>query len=309
MSYNTGINQLVKTQEFFSNTTAEDQPITQTNLSLIANLAYVKNWASSVISGYLPINNPIFTGTLTSSSGGSINLSMPSSTLSVPTIPTNTNFTGQPTIQISGNQYSIAVRNIGEVKMFVTSTAPSNYLLCNGQQHLSADYPQLYAIIGTNYGGNGTYFNVPDMVSRFPIGASSPNQPPEPPSSNFATGNGASGGNNNAIYFCDFGGVNIPQPVPPVVSTLPPHSHNIIDEGHQHFTGLGSNQTTLLGIPVNDFVQPGSTQGYATEYAKTGVVIQTNGTNITQGNDPVSGLSGVNLSPPYLAVNYFICYQ
>jgi len=307
MSYNTGINQLVKTQEFFSNTTAEDQPITQTNLSLIANLAYVKNWAASVISGFLPINNPIFTGTLTSTSGGSISLTMPSSTLSVPTIPTNTNFTGQPTIQISGNQYSIAVRNIGEVKMFLTSTAPSNYLLCNGQQYLVADYPQLYALIGTNYGGNGTYFNVPDMVSRFPIGANSNRGPPFPPASNFATGNGASGGNNNAIYYCDFAGVNVSQPVAPLVSTMPPHSHNVIDTGHQHFTGLASNLTTILGIPVSDFVQPTYTEGYSTEYATTGIVISANGYNISQSNDPVSGLFGVNLSPPYLAVNYFIC--
>ena len=62
MSYNTGINQLVKTQEFFNNTTAEDQPITQTNLSLIANLRYVQNWVVSAITGYLPTNNPNFIG-------------------------------------------------------------------------------------------------------------------------------------------------------------------------------------------------------------------------------------------------------
>jgi hypothetical protein len=44
MSYHSGINQQVLQQEFFNNTIATDQPITQNNLSLIANLKYVQNW-------------------------------------------------------------------------------------------------------------------------------------------------------------------------------------------------------------------------------------------------------------------------
>lgn len=50
----------------------------------------------------------------------------------------------------------------------------SSRLLCDGQAVLRADYPELFAAIGTLYGaGNGTTtFNVPDFRDKFPIGVS-----------------------------------------------------------------------------------------------------------------------------------------
>ena len=45
------------------------------------------------------------------------------------------------------------------------------YLLCNGQAVNIVDYPQLYNVIGTTYGGSGTVFNVPNLKKRFPLGA------------------------------------------------------------------------------------------------------------------------------------------
>ena len=89
MAYNTGINQRVREQEFFTNTIAQDQTLTQTNLSLIANLRYVQTYLSNIVRNYLPVLNPNFQGTLTSSTGGSINLTGNSS-LYVPTITGNT---------------------------------------------------------------------------------------------------------------------------------------------------------------------------------------------------------------------------
>jgi microcystin-dependent protein len=39
---------------------------------------------------------------------------------------------------------------------------PSGWLLCDGSSYAVADFPDLYAAIGNDWGGNGTTFNVPD---------------------------------------------------------------------------------------------------------------------------------------------------
>src|SRR5688572_33507625 len=52
------------------------------------------------------------------------------------------------------------------------ATVPSGWLLCNGQEVLRADYPELFTAIGILYGaGNGkTTFLVPDYRARFLAG-------------------------------------------------------------------------------------------------------------------------------------------
>jgi microcystin-dependent protein len=60
----------------------------------------------------------------------------------------------------------------GVVSPFVGSSAPTNWLLCDGANLLRADYPRLFNVIGTNFGSvDGTHFNVPDLRSRQPVGA------------------------------------------------------------------------------------------------------------------------------------------
>ena len=45
------------------------------------------------------------------------------------------------------------------------------YILCNGQDLNIVDYPELYNVIGTTYGGSGTVFKVPNLKKRFPLSA------------------------------------------------------------------------------------------------------------------------------------------
>ncbi|MDQ6524330.1 tail fiber protein [Nocardioides sp. LHD-245] len=61
----------------------------------------------------------------------------------------------------------------GVVEMFAgpTSKIPPTKLLCNGASYAVADYPYLFAVIGYTHGGSGAFFNVPNLVDRFPIGA------------------------------------------------------------------------------------------------------------------------------------------
>lgn len=42
---------------------------------------------------------------------------------------------------------------------------------CEGQRLLKKDYPVLFSIIGYTYGGEGDYFNLPDMREYVPCGA------------------------------------------------------------------------------------------------------------------------------------------
>jgi microcystin-dependent protein len=60
----------------------------------------------------------------------------------------------------------------GAVVPYAGSSPPNGYLLANGEAVNRADYPQLFAVIGTTYGpGNGTTtFNLPNMEGRFPLG-------------------------------------------------------------------------------------------------------------------------------------------
>ncbi len=50
----------------------------------------------------------------------------------------------------------IASGHVGEIKLFPVDTPPAHTLVCNGAELSIAVYPELYAVIGTKYGGNGT---------------------------------------------------------------------------------------------------------------------------------------------------------
>ena len=58
----------------------------------------------------------------------------------------------------------------GEGKLWFTGTAPTGWLLCNGDAVSRSTYADLFAVIGTTFGvGDGsTTFNVPDFRGRVP---------------------------------------------------------------------------------------------------------------------------------------------
>ena len=61
---------------------------------------------------------------------------------------------------------------VGAMIMYAGSTAPSGWLLCNGQAVSRSTYSALFSAIGTIWGtGDGsTTFNVPDMRESAPVG-------------------------------------------------------------------------------------------------------------------------------------------
>ena len=61
----------------------------------------------------------------------------------------------------------------GLISPFGGSTAPTGWLLCQGQAVSRTTYASLYTAIGTTYGigDNSTTFNLPDLLGRAPIGS------------------------------------------------------------------------------------------------------------------------------------------
>ncbi len=87
---------------------------------------------------------------------------------------------------------------VGAVLPYAGATAPSGYLLCDGQAVSRTTYATLFALIGTTYGvGDGSLtFNVPDLRGRFALGkddmgGSSANRVTATEADNLGQGSGA----------------------------------------------------------------------------------------------------------------------
>ena len=233
--------------------------------------------------------------------GDSINLT---GSLSVPTITSNTNFTSIPTIEVNSVKYNISSAPVGTIKMLINNTiTPAGFLLCDGASYLIADYPNLYASIGNTYGGNSTNFNVPNMQSAFPIGGNNINSL-GCATSNFVAGNGQSGATNTFAPSANFGGATTS--IPPLLTEAPSHTHSVNDPGHSHTIDYVPLDAPYITIPPvgQSLITPYSGTDVTTT-STANVTVLNYGTNI-QATDSVSNLSGVNISPPYVAVFYYI---
>ena len=60
---------------------------------------------------------------------------------------------------------------MASVDMWAPDFAPRNWAFCHGQILSIADNTALFALLGTNYGGDGrTTYGLPDMRGRIPVG-------------------------------------------------------------------------------------------------------------------------------------------
>lgn len=61
---------------------------------------------------------------------------------------------------------------LGEIRLTASSFSPTQWLPCQGQLLHINEYQELFALIGTTYGGNGqTTFALPDLRGRLILGA------------------------------------------------------------------------------------------------------------------------------------------
>ena len=67
---------------------------------------------------------------------------------------------------------------IGDICITAANYCPEGTALAHGQEMSISGNEELYAVLGTTYGGDGrTNFNLPDLQGRVPVGAGKMNQP------------------------------------------------------------------------------------------------------------------------------------
>jgi len=118
-------------------------------------------------------------------------------------------------------------RVIGEIIAYAGDTSPdANWLPCDGASLLRADYPDLFAVVGTAYGSvDGTHFSLPDIAGRSPVGS------------------GSGAGLTPRAIGDSFGEENHTLSV----AETPSHTHT--DTGHTHIEGVATAFASLTGTP------------------------------------------------------------
>ena len=139
---------------------------------------------------------------------------------------------------------------IGSITMFGGATAPTNWLLCQGQTldiGVNPQYTALKNLIGYAFGGSGNQFKLPNLGAQFPIGVGTNLQ-------GVGTGLGQTGGNFlNGL----------------AVANLPPHAHPIVDVAHNHTVNQSPHAHGITDVLHNHTINqtahghgdPGHTHG------------------------------------------------
>lgn len=179
----------------------------------------------------------------------------------------------------------------GTIVMTGRSSAPSGWLICNGDAVDRTLYAQLFAAIGETFGvGDGsTTFNLPDMRGRVAAGVGT------------GTGGGASGTGAPtggtalaAVALSSWFGAN---DVTLTSAQIPAHTHPITDPGHGHgITPSGA----IPGLTGASGGFPSYSSG-----ADVGFGINNNTTGITVNNNTGGGGSHTNVQPT-VGLNFII---
>lgn len=59
---------------------------------------------------------------------------------------------------------------VGTIAIFPDIDPPAKWLRCNQDTYPTADYPDLFALLGYKYGGSGASFRLPDLREKFVLG-------------------------------------------------------------------------------------------------------------------------------------------
>jgi microcystin-dependent protein len=158
---------------------------------------------------------------------------------------------------------------LGEVRLVGFNFCPTGWMQASGQILSIQQYTALFALYGTNFGGNGsTTFGIPNLNARAAYGWGSPGQP-------FA-----------AVY-------GAPQATL-TVSNLPSHTHQLFGSSAANSINSGSGGL-LATFPTNE-------KPFAASGSPANVNFATTALGFTGGNQPISTQS------PALAMNWCVAY-
>lgn len=168
---------------------------------------------------------------------------------------------------------------IGQIIPFAGTFAPRGWAFCNGQLLPINQNTALFALIGTQFGGNGsTTFGLPNLQGRVVVGAGQLAGGASYPS-------GSSGGSENVTL---------------TVAQMPTHNHNVNADATVGTQGSPAGANIAESVGDN---RDGSLNAYTT--GTPGSPVQLNTTTIAGqgGNQAHSNLQ------PYQAINYIIALQ
>lgn len=168
---------------------------------------------------------------------------------------------------------------LGEIKLFAGNFAPKGWYTCEGQTLSIAQNTALFSILGTSYGGDGqTTFQLPDLRSSFPTQCTN-----------------TSGGRRTAYQLGEVGGS---QSVTLNTTQLPSHTHGI------SAVTLGNQPQPNGNYPAGLLVDPITGEGTINWSNET-----PNATLNAATIAPAGGGQPVDVTPPYLAMQYIIAYE
>ncbi|MFZ0607373.1 MAG: tail fiber protein [Xanthobacteraceae bacterium] len=158
---------------------------------------------------------------------------------------------------------------LGEIRLLSFNFAPKGWAQCGGQLLPINQYQALFALLGTQFGGNGTTnFALPDMRSRVPIHTGS----------SYVIGQTA-GSEQAALN----------------ISQIPQHNHML-----QAVNSAGTTQK-----PINHLLGQSGSGNNAAYAAGTSNLTALNPASIQQ----TGGNQGHSNLQPYLAMNYCVALQ
>lgn len=197
---------------------------------------------------------------------------------------------------------AIPTSPVGSMTMFAGTTAPAGWLLCDGSEVRTSDYPELFSVIGYIYGDSATLiglgtFKLPDMRGRFPLGLDNMNNGITVPSRTDPTNSVQRPSPANRVTSVEADNLGLgsgSEQNTLALSNLPDHEHDLVgDAGNQYFAFRN-----ISGAPAdsNAISGQGSLDSGLGQYLATSGGILTNG----QLGRPFSIMN------PYLSVNYII---
>jgi microcystin-dependent protein len=194
----------------------------------------------------------------------------------------------------------VATVPIGVIMPYAGTTVPPGYLLCDGSEVKTADYPALYGVIGYTYKSatlllGAATFALPDLRGRFPLGRDSMDNGQRIPSKDDASILiDAGGGSANRVtdVTADIVGTGSgSQTVTLSVNNLPDHKHNLSSTSAQYYAaGLPSGVSDTAAVP-----------GLGLPNSSTGSGLPNSGGIISSTLG-----SAVTIMNPYTTINYII---
>ena len=171
---------------------------------------------------------------------------------------------------------------LGEIRMFAGDFEPLGWFFCDGRLLNISEYFDLFSVIGTTYGGDGTEtFAIPDLRGRVPVHQ------------------------GNSFTLADKGGEETVTLTP---NNLPAHRHLVT--GEVYIPSLGQNPGKSLA-PDNAYpsIVTGS-QLYSTSKTDTSYLPPLKVTPSAGGNmmtvTPAGNNQPFDNMQPYLVVNFII---